>query len=244
MRHFHHFGEVVYVKVPPGRNCGFVQYSQREDAELAMTKMQGYPILGSARLRLSWARNPSDKVMEHVRKLVSPVKGGLAFFDTVQSQALAIPFEEVYKMVQGTDRSLIKQFANAVGPNGYAPSLAPVTNVASVAPFGAPDRYSQVSAKEFASPASSYRNNFRRSSGSTGMLSPPTYGTPSSFMSSPSSSTGSPYGFLSDGFSNLSITNSPASLTGSPVSFQSALSPSCHSSKATFGTASGVVGFL
>jgi hypothetical protein len=75
MRHFHHFGEVVYVKVPPGRNCGFVQYSQREDAELAMTKMQGYPILGSARLRLSWARNPSDKVMEHVRKLVSPVKG-------------------------------------------------------------------------------------------------------------------------------------------------------------------------
>ena len=34
------YGDIVYVKIPPGKGCGFVQYVQRSAAEQAMQVMQ------------------------------------------------------------------------------------------------------------------------------------------------------------------------------------------------------------
>ncbi|KAK1220438.1 hypothetical protein PQX77_016819 [Marasmius sp. AFHP31] len=50
------FGDIHYVKVPVGKNCGFVQFVRKADAEKAIEKMQGFPI-GGSRIRLSWGRS-------------------------------------------------------------------------------------------------------------------------------------------------------------------------------------------
>lgn len=50
------FGDIHYVKVPVGKHCGFVQFVRKADAELAIDKMQGFPI-GGSRIRLSWGRS-------------------------------------------------------------------------------------------------------------------------------------------------------------------------------------------
>ena len=54
------FGEIIYVKIPPGKGCGFVQFVQKSDAERAIERMQGFPI-GGGRIRLSWGRSQGDK---------------------------------------------------------------------------------------------------------------------------------------------------------------------------------------
>ncbi|KAG2229579.1 hypothetical protein BDF21DRAFT_383431 [Thamnidium elegans] len=60
-QYFQHFGEIVYVKIPPGKGCGFVQYVSRTCAELAIEQMNGYQI-GNSRIRLSWGRSQNEKV--------------------------------------------------------------------------------------------------------------------------------------------------------------------------------------
>ncbi|KAF8309574.1 RNA-binding domain-containing protein, partial [Clavulina sp. PMI_390] len=50
---FSPFGEIHYVKIPPGKGCGFVQFVHKADASRAMEKMQGYAI-GGSKIRLSW----------------------------------------------------------------------------------------------------------------------------------------------------------------------------------------------
>lgn len=70
LRHwFQGFGELMYVRKEAGATCGFVQYAGRKEADMAMSQMQGYPILG-ARLRLSWG-NPQpfmdQKCLAHYR---------------------------------------------------------------------------------------------------------------------------------------------------------------------------------
>ncbi len=54
------FGEIAYVKIPPGKGCGFVQFVRKIDAERAIERMQGFPI-GGGRIRLSWGRSQGDK---------------------------------------------------------------------------------------------------------------------------------------------------------------------------------------
>lgn len=44
------FGEITYVKIPPGKGCGFVQFVRKIDAERAIERMQGFPI-GGGRIR-------------------------------------------------------------------------------------------------------------------------------------------------------------------------------------------------
>lgn len=61
-QYFQHFGEIVYVKIPPGKGCGFVQYVSRISAELAIQQMNGYQI-GNSRIRLSWGRSQNEKVV-------------------------------------------------------------------------------------------------------------------------------------------------------------------------------------
>jgi len=56
---FQGFGEITYVKIPPGKGCGFVQFVQRHAAEMAINQMQGFPI-GNSRVRLSWGRSQNN----------------------------------------------------------------------------------------------------------------------------------------------------------------------------------------
>ncbi|KAF9123813.1 hypothetical protein BGX30_001237 [Mortierella sp. GBA39] len=53
------FGEITYVKIPPGKGCGFVQFVHRQSAEMAINQLNGYQI-GSSRVRLSWGRAQNE----------------------------------------------------------------------------------------------------------------------------------------------------------------------------------------
>lgn len=62
--YFQSFGQIVYVKIPVGKGCGFVQYVDRVSAELAISKMQGFPI-GDSRIRMSWGRSAKHAATIH-----------------------------------------------------------------------------------------------------------------------------------------------------------------------------------
>jgi len=53
--HFAPYGEVVYIKIPVGKACGFVQFTSRSSAEAAFEKHGS--IIGRQRVRLSWGRS-------------------------------------------------------------------------------------------------------------------------------------------------------------------------------------------
>ncbi|KAL4320231.1 hypothetical protein GQ457_18G016580 [Hibiscus cannabinus] len=57
---FSQFGEIISVKIPPGKGCGFVQFVNRKDAEEAIQSLNGTTI-GSQTVRLSWGRNVGSK---------------------------------------------------------------------------------------------------------------------------------------------------------------------------------------
>lgn len=56
---FQPFGQIVNVKIPPGKGCGFVKFRNREDAEAAISSMQGF-VIGGGRVRLSWGRSQNQ----------------------------------------------------------------------------------------------------------------------------------------------------------------------------------------
>eukprot|EP00210_Caulerpa_lentillifera_P009507 g9066.t2 len=58
---FGQFGEIIYVKIPVGRNCGFVQYLDRMSAESALAAMNNQ-VLGDCTVRVSWGRNRTPGV--------------------------------------------------------------------------------------------------------------------------------------------------------------------------------------
>jgi RNA recognition motif-containing protein len=57
---FGQFGELVYVKIPVGKGCGFVQFTHRASAEEALQRLHG-TVIGSQSVRLSWGRSPTSK---------------------------------------------------------------------------------------------------------------------------------------------------------------------------------------
>jgi len=57
---FGQFGELVHVKIPAGKRCGFVQYANRASAEQGLAQLNGTQ-LGGQSIRLSWGRSPSNK---------------------------------------------------------------------------------------------------------------------------------------------------------------------------------------
>ncbi|RCH93257.1 hypothetical protein CU097_012898 [Rhizopus azygosporus] len=59
-QYFTPFGVIVYVKIPQGKGCGFVQYTTRSSAELAIQQMNGYQI-GNSNIRLSWGTRNHQK---------------------------------------------------------------------------------------------------------------------------------------------------------------------------------------
>lgn len=91
------FGEIKYVKIPPGKGCGFVQFLNKADAERAIDRMQGFPI-GGGRIRLSWGRSQSDKAAAaaaqaaaqaaHIGRLAG--LAGLSSNETIQFTAVTL----------------------------------------------------------------------------------------------------------------------------------------------------------
>ncbi|XP_071689702.1 polyadenylate-binding protein RBP45-like [Rutidosis leptorrhynchoides] len=57
---FSQYGQLVHVKIPVGKRCGFVQFADRSCAEEALRMLQG-TTLGGQTVRLSWGRSPSNK---------------------------------------------------------------------------------------------------------------------------------------------------------------------------------------
>ncbi|XP_022725545.1 polyadenylate-binding protein RBP47-like [Durio zibethinus] len=57
---FSQFGEVISVKIPPGKGCGFVQFANRKNAEEAIQSLNGTTI-GKQTVRLSWGRTIGNK---------------------------------------------------------------------------------------------------------------------------------------------------------------------------------------
>lgn len=57
---FLQYGEVVSVKIPVGKGCGFVQFADRKNAEEAIQGLNG-TVIGKQTVRLSWGRSPGHK---------------------------------------------------------------------------------------------------------------------------------------------------------------------------------------
>ncbi|KAJ8500690.1 hypothetical protein OPV22_011242 [Ensete ventricosum] len=57
---FSQYGEIASVKIPVGKQCGFVQFVQRNNAEEALQRLNG-TVIGMQTVRLSWGRNPANK---------------------------------------------------------------------------------------------------------------------------------------------------------------------------------------
>ncbi|XP_076923029.1 polyadenylate-binding protein RBP45-like isoform X1 [Bidens hawaiensis] len=57
---FSQYGQLVHVKIPVGKRCGFVQFVDRSCAEEALRVLQGTQF-GGQTVRLSWGRSPSNK---------------------------------------------------------------------------------------------------------------------------------------------------------------------------------------
>ncbi|KAJ0966155.1 hypothetical protein J5N97_027293 [Dioscorea zingiberensis] len=57
---FSNYGELVHVKIPAGKRCGFVQFANRASAEEALKLLHG-TLLGGQNIRLSWGRSPNKQ---------------------------------------------------------------------------------------------------------------------------------------------------------------------------------------
>ncbi|KAK9273580.1 hypothetical protein L1049_018390 [Liquidambar formosana] len=78
---FLQFGEIVYVKIPTGRGCGFVQFGIRTSAEEAIQRMQG-TMIGQQVVRVSWGRSPTAKqdIPSTWGQQVDPSQWGSAYY--------------------------------------------------------------------------------------------------------------------------------------------------------------------
>ncbi|CAI9778256.1 unnamed protein product [Fraxinus pennsylvanica] len=54
------FGEIISIKIPATKGCGFVQFATRTSAEESIQRMQG-TMIGQQVVHLSWGRNPAAK---------------------------------------------------------------------------------------------------------------------------------------------------------------------------------------
>nr|XP_043609511.1 polyadenylate-binding protein RBP47B' [Erigeron canadensis] len=59
-QYFLQFGEIVYVKIPVAKGCGFVQFTARTSAEEAIQRMHGTQI-GQLIVHLSWGKSQAAK---------------------------------------------------------------------------------------------------------------------------------------------------------------------------------------
>ncbi|KAI3815190.1 hypothetical protein L1987_14850 [Smallanthus sonchifolius] len=53
-------GDILSVKIPVGKGCGFVQFSNRSSAEDAIQNMHG-TVIGKQTVRISWGKTPANR---------------------------------------------------------------------------------------------------------------------------------------------------------------------------------------
>jgi hypothetical protein len=82
-RHFEPYGELEYVRVIPGKNCGFVRYCFRASAEFAKAAMNdGYLDQGNEVIEVKWAHeDPNPLARQHEQR-----QRQLEFINAVQVQ--------------------------------------------------------------------------------------------------------------------------------------------------------------
>jgi len=74
--HFQGHGNIIQVKIPPNRGCGFVKYDNRESAERALASLHG-SILAGLRIRLDWGKaNASGRRYSGMAMAVDPSMAG------------------------------------------------------------------------------------------------------------------------------------------------------------------------
>jgi hypothetical protein len=93
-RHFEPYGELEYVRVIPGKNCGFVRYCFRASAEFAKAAMNdGYLDQGNEVIEVKWAHeDPNPLARQHEQR-----QRQLEFINAVQSKIQAIPADQLEK---------------------------------------------------------------------------------------------------------------------------------------------------
>ncbi|KAM7497186.1 hypothetical protein LguiA_021600 [Lonicera macranthoides] len=101
---FFQFGEIVSVKIPAARGCGFVQFGARASAEDAIQRTQG-TVIGQQAVRVSWGRSPTSK------QDIAGVWG---------QQADPSQYSAYYGYGQGYDASSYAYGATAQDPSLYA----------------------------------------------------------------------------------------------------------------------------
>lgn len=76
---FKPFGIIQQVKIPPAKNCGFIKYSKRQEAEDAIASMQGF-IIGGNRVRLGWGKVSTNnkKYNDYQQQMVQAAQMQLA----------------------------------------------------------------------------------------------------------------------------------------------------------------------
>lgn len=57
---FGQYGDLISVKIPVGKGCGFVQFGNRASAEEALQRLHG-TVIRQQTIRLSWGRSPANK---------------------------------------------------------------------------------------------------------------------------------------------------------------------------------------
>lgn len=116
--------------------------------------MNDFPIHGKSRIRLSWGRSQGDKQVEHVRKLAS---------------ALGVPFDAVWRMVQGQDNSTIKQIASAVGTNGGSSSSSGAAGQGGAGGSSPPQQHQQQSSSRSVDASLASRMDLRAVANAAGL---------------------------------------------------------------------------
>lgn len=121
---FGHFGELVYVKIPVGKGCGFVQFMHRSCAEEALQRIHG-TVIGQQAVRLSWGRSPVKSQGQ-----VDPTQWSQGYYGyaqgyegyyAVQPQDPAAYAYGAYSMYGGYPQQLIDGQGGAEGIAGQVP---------------------------------------------------------------------------------------------------------------------------
>ncbi|OJA19361.1 hypothetical protein AZE42_00405 [Rhizopogon vesiculosus] len=122
------FGEIHYVKVPVGKHCGFVQFVRKADAELAIEKMQGFPI-GGSRIRLSWGRSQykAAQAAAQAAQAAALQAQFQAQMATAQSQVPQMTPEQAIQLLQrlgmtgvGGSEASNRNYVDAAKSSGYS----------------------------------------------------------------------------------------------------------------------------
>uniref|UniRef100_A0A7S3K2I5 RRM domain-containing protein n=1 Tax=Aureoumbra lagunensis TaxID=44058 RepID=A0A7S3K2I5_9STRA len=119
----HHFallGDIAYIRIPPGRGCGFVGYIHHKDAVAAISTLQGLKINGY-KVRLAWGsmRNSKTSAQQSPQSHTTLLGTGTAFSTRSGTiQPIITHVKKEHKTPYGT---LTHEFSFSALPNPEVP---------------------------------------------------------------------------------------------------------------------------